>query len=219
MRSIPPRPSPSSSPHRRPRSRPTSFAACSTRPGPGSLPPHRRRLRRLHLGHHDPAGLQGAVRQWLAAGGHQEHVPRYRGLRVARHGEAGPRDVDGHRGRPEHPLLRHRRQGSPRRPAGIRGHGGRLRRSDPDLHPGGRADPGARRRRAPGEPGPVQPHLRPHRERGQAEAEQGPGAAQGLAGQAQGDQGRIPGDRRGRRDHRPDRLDRRRACPTGSRAG
>ena len=61
----------------------------------------------------------------------------------------------GHRGRPQHPLVRHRGQGPARRPAGLRGHGGRVRRPDPDVHPGHRAHPGRRRRRAPREPGPL----------------------------------------------------------------
>ena len=39
-------------------------------------------------------------------------------------------------------------------PARVRGHGGRFRRPDPDVHPGHRADPGRRRRRPPREPGP-----------------------------------------------------------------
>ena len=113
-------------------------------------------------------------------------------------------------------LVRQRGQGPARGPAGVRGHGGGLRRADPDLHPRHRADPGRRGRRSPGEPGSLQPHLRPHRERGQAEAEQGAGAPEGLAGQAQGDQGRRRGHRRGRRHHRAHRLDRRRPARPGA---
>ena len=60
--------------------------------------------------------------------------------------------------------------------ADVRGHGGRLRRAHPDLLAGHRTDPGPRGGRPPREPGPRQPHLRPHRERRQGQAGQGAGA-------------------------------------------
>ena len=89
-------------------------------PGQEVVSPHRRGLRRLHRGDHDPARLQGALWQRLAARGHQEHVPRHRDLSVAPDGGAGARDAEGHRGRPQHPLVRHaraRRCSTRRRPS------------------------------------------------------------------------------------------------------
>ena len=141
------------------------------------LPPHRRRLRRLHLGHHDHAS---ASRRSTAAAG-SSPPPRACTPTSAstsrtrwwswcwRCGRASRAPAT-----PAGTTAKARTCSSA--PPGVRRHGGGLRRPDPDLHPGHRADPGRRRRRPPREPGPVEPHLRPHRERRQAEAEQGAGA-------------------------------------------
>jgi isocitrate lyase len=48
--------------------------------------------------------------------------------------------------------------------------------------------------------------LRPHRECGQAEAQQGPGAPEGLARETQGHQGGLTGHRRGCGHHRTNRF-------------